>query len=880
MRTLSELILLEDEEEEGDRTFRVASTGALLELDNAVSHLHHFCAILPAKEYVDLRPEFICFDEGELVRARVLLPLLVDESVRTAQSLVPWKSEKNAIKDAAFEAYVALYKAGLVNDNLLPLMRHDAEADDLMSSTIDKRASIMKASEQLDPWAAVAKAWSEKDNIRQMTVRVDDLEMEIFLPVDLPPIDPFRLYWDAQTELLVETSTKVTVSKEWISRKALLDTYAILNSAYGRRFAVLPQQQVMSFSPKGNVNLQQLTGQKYLGGGDHHLLDPTSAGFIRDILDANIAYVYKGYSPSKPSIKSIQNPFLGYENSPQDEPYLSIKRLPRRNDFLHKVSENAAASTKDHSSVLPLSRVVMDNMPFQYARFALLLPSILHHFGIYLLAQQLSTTILKEVQISDIDLVVTAICASSAQESTNYQRVEFLGDSILKLCTSIQLMAEYPLWHEGLLSFKKDRFVSNGRLAKASVDAGIDKYIVTKQFTANKWRPLYAEDLAKSPTPPERKISSKILADVVEALIGAATLDGGIPKALTCLSVLLPELSWKPLKTRQSFLYQRAPDLSLPPILGPLEDLLGYKFTKPSLLIEALTHASYISNTSNCSLERLEYLGDAILDNIIVSEMYPHNLSHMQMHLLRTAMVNADFLAWICLEWSIELESTFIPSSTLRTVSKSEKWPVWRFLRHSSPSLSKAQQATSKCHASLREEINTAIESGTNYPWALLSKLDAMKFFSDMIESLIGAIWIDSYSSSPPLASNSHTDTDNHSFETVKKVLEKMGMMKYMRRILAEGVHILHPKEELGMLADSETVKYVIESRKGAEGGIEYLCAIWVGKERVCGVEGGVGKVEVKTKAAERAVEIMKGRRREEKEKEERERMDGVEIEG
>jgi len=275
-------------------------------------------------------------------------------------------------------------------------------------------------------------------------------------------------------------------------------------------------------------------------------------------LDANIAYVYKGYSSSKPSIKTVQNPFVDYENSPQEEPYLSIKRLPRRNAFLHKVSENEAASTKDHSSVLPLSRVVMDNMPFQYTRFALLLPSILHRFGIYLLAQHLSTTILKEVQISDIELVVTAICASSAQESTNYQRVEFLGDSILKLCTSIQLMAEYPLWHEGLLSFKKDRFVSNGRLAKASVDAGIDKFIVTKQFTANKWRPFYVEDLAKSPIHPKREISSKILADVVEALIGAATLDGGIPKALTCLTVLLPELDWKPLQTRQSFLYQRA----------------------------------------------------------------------------------------------------------------------------------------------------------------------------------------------------------------------------------------------------------------------------------------------------------------------------------
>ena len=39
-------------------------------------------------------------------------------------------------------------------------------------------------------------------------------------------------------------------------------------------------------------------------------------------------------------------------------------------------------------------------------------------------------------------------------------------------------------------------------------------------------------------------MSTKTLADVVEALIGAAYLSGGLPKAATCLKIFLPEVPW------------------------------------------------------------------------------------------------------------------------------------------------------------------------------------------------------------------------------------------------------------------------------------------------------------------------------------------------
>jgi ribonuclease-3 len=51
------------------------------------------------------------------------------------------------------------------------------------------------------------------------------------------------------------------------------------------------------------------------------------------------------------------------------------------------------------------------------------------------------------------------------------------------------------------------------------------------------------------------------------------------------------------------------------------EKVLGYTFKNPSLLKEALTHASIADNRLN-SNERMEFLGDAVLDLIICEALY------------------------------------------------------------------------------------------------------------------------------------------------------------------------------------------------------------------------------------------------------------------
>lgn len=53
--------------------------------------------------------------------------------------------------------------------------------------------------------------------------------------------------------------------------------------------------------------------------------------------------------------------------------------------------------------------------------------------------------------------------------------------------------------------------------------------------------------------------------------------------------------------------------------IEPLEETLGYKFKNKQLIIEALTHKSYKQPYDN---ERLEFLGDAVLDLIVGEYLY------------------------------------------------------------------------------------------------------------------------------------------------------------------------------------------------------------------------------------------------------------------
>ena len=55
--------------------------------------------------------------------------------------------------------------------------------------------------------------------------------------------------------------------------------------------------------------------------------------------------------------------------------------------------------------------------------------------------------------------------------------------------------------------------------------------------------------------------------------------------------------------------------------LDDLESRIGYQFTDRELLTEAITHPSRAGETNARSNQRLEFLGDAVLDLLLAQEL-------------------------------------------------------------------------------------------------------------------------------------------------------------------------------------------------------------------------------------------------------------------
>lgn len=413
------------------------------------------------------------------------------------------------------------------------------------------------------------------------------------------------------------------------------------------------------------------------------------------------------------------------------------------------------------------------------------------------------------------------------------------------------LTNEDPHFPEGYLDAIKTNIVSNTRLYRATIETGLDKFILNNRFTAAKWKPPYVEDFlnAEADGDKKRKMGTKILADVVEALIGAAYLDGGMPKALSCIRVFLPEVDWRSFDSACSALFSQTPmSTQLPDALVSLEELIGYSFRNKNLLVEAATHSSFgLVNAAGSCMERLEFLGDAVLDSIIVSVIWELNLEPRDMHLLRTASVNADLLGFLGMEWTVPQVATEISKDGTATETRTHI-PFWKFMRHVAPEMGAAQRAAEERHALERDGILEAIRNAETYPWAQLAHLHIPKFFSDFFESVLGAVWVDSGGSS----------------EACAAVAERAGILPYLRRIVADGVDVLHPKNHLGILAGKslKTVEYRTKVRKAADGdgSRDLSCRILVAGEVIVEVGGGVSYEEVQTRAAELAYKILKER--------------------
>lgn len=93
------------------------------------------------------------------------------------------------------------------------------------------------------------------------------------------------------------------------------------------------------------------------------------------------------------------------------------------------------------------------------------------------------------------------------------QRLEFLGDAVLGLLSAERVYHGFPAVKEGALTVRRTHMVSSAALCAAAARFG------------------FASSLRQNRAAAELPANSKTIADAIEAVIGAAYLDGGFEAA-------------------------------------------------------------------------------------------------------------------------------------------------------------------------------------------------------------------------------------------------------------------------------------------------------------------------------------------------------------
>lgn len=81
-------------------------------------------------------------------------------------------------------------------------------------------------------------------------------------------------------------------------------------------------------------------------------------------------------------------------------------------------------------------------------------------------------------------------------------------------------------------------------------------------------------------------------------------------------------------------------------VIREIEDIIGYSYSNSSLLVQAFTHSSYANENNVLDYERLEFLGDSILETITTIFLYHHyHESEGDLSKLRASVVSAPSIS-------------------------------------------------------------------------------------------------------------------------------------------------------------------------------------------------------------------------------------------
>lgn len=312
--------------------------------------------------------------------------------------------------------------------------------------------------------------------------------------------------------------------------------------------------------------------------------------------------------------------------------------------------------------------------------------------------------------------------------------MEHIGDSYLKYVVSVILFRQLD-GNEGFLTSARSRLTSNATFNHLAKKNQLGSYAIGRSFDRDLLAYALGRPIKCDIFTIYNKMRPKDLADLFESIVGSCLVYGGEFEAILAIDWLglniFKEGTFEELH-ESAVVFSRAPSALITVeddavLIGLMEKqyrdlrakfkkfetILGYTFHDPSYLIQAFTHASSPLRVTR-SYERLEFLGDAILDflvTITLAKTSSHKFDPGQMTASRSALVNNYAFARVAMKYKYDL-----------------------FIQHFNDGL---YDELSK--------VRLALDDDPELSSLDMSDFDSVvKLLGDVFESVAGAIYLDS----------------------------------------------------------------------------------------------------------------------------------------
>ncbi|XP_015960524.2 endoribonuclease Dicer homolog 2 isoform X2 [Arachis duranensis] len=800
-----------------EEVYRVESTKAIVTLSSSIELIHIFCSWLPSDGYFKPTPRW--------VKETGTLHLPKSCPIQT----ICVEGDKKALKKiACLEACKQLHKIGALTDNLVPkIYVEEGEMQDFANEPFNEEQPSYMPCELVNHFSNTENTIYHcylmelnsnfSDDISNIVVAMRmELDREIGskefqMPydegslyvklrytgtMDLSPnqvllckrfqVTILRLLLDHNMEklrsadqLCSEGDPEIDYLLLPIHKQRLSVDWSSINSLYPSKFAC-GNHSLNVWTKNGRVCTCMLRNALVYTPHNDHFYITTDITCLNGNSHLNLRHgaitTYKKYFIQKHGIK------LKFEQ----QRLLKARHLYHVKNYCHghKQQKDTVSEASKSTVELPpeLCYIVMSPMPISTIYSFSFVPSIMHRVESLLVASNLKKLHLDHCMqnVVSTSKVLEALTSKSCGESFHYKSLKTLGDSFLKYATSQHLFQTYPNHHEGLLTVKREKIISNAALCKFGCSCNLPGFIRNSRFDPQTWAvpgnksiSLKLEELdskgAKAFVSGKRKLRRKVIADVVEALIGAYLSTSGEAAALLFMN-------WVGIKVNFNFSpYERHYNIHPERLINVnfLESLLNYSFRDRHLLVEAFTHGSYMLPEIPRCYQRLEFLGDSVLDYLITRHLdnkYP-GMSPGQLTDMRSASVSNDCYAWSAVKAGLH-----------------------KHILHASQDL----------HKDIVVIVHEVAKFSPASPIVWELDISFPKVLGDIIESLAGAIFVDS----------------EYNKEIVWQCIRPL-----LEPLVTPETLTMHPTRELSELCQKENYKIEkIRSRK--DGVTSYLMEV------------------------------------------------------